>query len=729
MEGAAEGNHLAAAVLEGYGAEVTALEERLAVIQHKGTIREDIVGDVGLLKAEGLFVGLQAEEDAHGHGAVFRGQVGQRTAFVAAGAVEAIGGLDVGGIREVPHLLCAGDLLHLDIVIVGIRVAHTQLAIVITIAAPEHATILNVKAVVVANHLAAALNRGGALHAASVIVVQGLPLLGGEVLAVAVISHDGADTVGDQLWRVAEAISCGVQLAALGQKHGISDTGNHIHDLLGDIHLHNLIAIGGSAITQLAIPVAAPRPDGAVLLQSVVAAITAIYTALCVIIRRDLLHTGHGLAVVKVVDRHSAVHIVILQRAVGEDVDAGFVVAVYHKVVHVGEVQLLGRHIALAPAPEGTVTETGVIRTILIQILYILHLCGRRRIGDADHQLGGQIGAHKGGTKGGSTVLVLDELAVRTHFANVRVGGLPCDVPLGGGGRSKGQLQVVVRLLHGGDVDALLKRDALRRLHHGDGDGRGEVLAHGGAGGDNGGAHGHGVYGAVDIHGGHILIGTLVDHAGAGGILRGEHGRQLFGAAHGQAESVLVEGQALQRHTVGHMDGHVPVHGAVGIADAHHGAAGGHGGDEAGIADGDHVLIQGGVFQVGHQRRFHGGHFRQQLLCHAGVHGDLGLGQGDVGDGGVGVFQQEIVVVRTAIAFVELVVAGSIPVISSAIGIGPLTLGNIRPKGHIRRVTVQPAQCTGFILPQATEISVAVAINLLYIGGTGIDCMLFQIRL
>jgi len=110
MEGAAEGDKLAAAVLEGYGTEVIGLEERLAVIQHKGAIRENIVGDVGLLKAEGFLVGLQAEEDAHGHGAVFGGQVSQRTAFVAASAVEAIGGLDVGGIREVPHLLCAGDL-------------------------------------------------------------------------------------------------------------------------------------------------------------------------------------------------------------------------------------------------------------------------------------------------------------------------------------------------------------------------------------------------------------------------------------------------------------------------------------------------------------------------------------------------------------------------------------------------------------------------------------------
>ena len=110
MEGAAEGDHLAAAVLEGNGAEVIGLEERLAEIQHEGAIGENAIGDVGLLKAEGLLVGLQAEEDTHGHGAVFGGQVSQRTAFVAASAVEAIGGLDVGGIREVPHLLCAGDL-------------------------------------------------------------------------------------------------------------------------------------------------------------------------------------------------------------------------------------------------------------------------------------------------------------------------------------------------------------------------------------------------------------------------------------------------------------------------------------------------------------------------------------------------------------------------------------------------------------------------------------------
>ena len=110
MEGAAEGNHLAAAVLEGYGTEVIGLEERLAEIQHKGAIRENVVGDVGLLKAEGLLVGLQAEEDAHGHSAVFRGQVGQRTVFVAAGAVEAVIGLDEGGIPEIPHLPGAGDL-------------------------------------------------------------------------------------------------------------------------------------------------------------------------------------------------------------------------------------------------------------------------------------------------------------------------------------------------------------------------------------------------------------------------------------------------------------------------------------------------------------------------------------------------------------------------------------------------------------------------------------------
>ena len=110
MEGAAEGDKLAAAVLEGYGAEVIGLEERLAEVQHEGAVGENAIGDVGLLKAEGFLVGLQAEEDAHGHGAVLGGQVSQRTAFVAAGAVEAVIGLDEGGIREVPHLLCAGDL-------------------------------------------------------------------------------------------------------------------------------------------------------------------------------------------------------------------------------------------------------------------------------------------------------------------------------------------------------------------------------------------------------------------------------------------------------------------------------------------------------------------------------------------------------------------------------------------------------------------------------------------
>ena len=247
---------------------------------------------------------------------------------------------------------------------------------------------------------------------------------------------------------------------------------------------------------------------------------------------------------------------------------------------------------------------------------------------------------------------MLDELAVGGHLANLRVGGFPRDIPLGGGGRGDDQLQVVVRLLQGGDVEALLKGNALRRLHHGDGDGRGEVLAHGGAGGNDGGAHADGVYGAVDVHGGHVLIGALVDHAGAGGVRGGEHGGQLLGGAHGQAESVLVEGQALQRHAVGHMDGHVPVHGAVGIADPHQGTAGGHGGDEAGIADGDNALIQRGITQVGHQRRLHGRYLRQQLLCHAGVQSDLGFGQGDVGDGGVGNFNGkavEILTIRMAI--------------------------------------------------------------------------------
>ena len=110
MEGAAEGNHLAAAVLEGNGAEVIGLEERLAEIQHEVAIRENVVGDVGLLQVEGFLVGLQAEEDAHGHSAVFGGQVGQRTIIVAACAVEAIGCLDKGGVAEVPHLPGAGDL-------------------------------------------------------------------------------------------------------------------------------------------------------------------------------------------------------------------------------------------------------------------------------------------------------------------------------------------------------------------------------------------------------------------------------------------------------------------------------------------------------------------------------------------------------------------------------------------------------------------------------------------
>ena len=643
MEGAAEGNHLAAAILEGNGAEVTALEERLAVIQHEVAIRENIVGDVGLLQAEGLLVGLQAEEDAHGHGAVFRGQVGQRTVFVVAGAVEAVIGLDESNTIEIPDLPGAGDLPHLNVVIMVLRITYTQLSIVIAVTVgrfAKHAAVLHVEIVVVTDRLAAALYREGTLHTASTIIVQGLPLLGGEVSTVYIILFDGADTIGDQHRRGAEAFACAVQFTALGQEYGVIRSTDHVHDLLGDVHLHRLTASSGGAVAQLAILVVSPRPDGAVLLQGIVTAPRGRR----VITRGELLHAGHGLAVVKVIGRHGAVHPVVLQCAAGENVDAIFVIAVYRKVVHIGEVQPLGRHVALAPAPEGAVAEPSVIRIIIAEILYILHLGGRRRIGDADHQLGGQIGAHKGGAEGGGAVLMLDELAVRTHFADIRIGGLPCDVPLGGGGRGDGQLQVVVRLLHGGDVEALLERNALRRLHHGDGDGGGEVLAHGGAGGDDGGAHADGVYGTVPIHGGHALIGALVDHAGAGGVHRGEHGRQLLGAAHGQAEGVLVEGQALQRHAVSHVDGHVLVHGAVGVADAHQGAAGGHGGDKAGVADVDHALIQRGIAQVGHQRRFHGSHLRQQLLCHAGVQGDLGFGQGDVSDGGVGEFQQNICV-------------------------------------------------------------------------------------
>ena len=110
MEGAAEGDKLAAAVLEGYGTEVIGLEERLAVIQHEVAIRENIVGDVGLLKVEGLLVGLQAEEDAHGHSAVFRSQVGQLTIIVAACTVEAVIGLDEGNTIEIPDLPGTGDL-------------------------------------------------------------------------------------------------------------------------------------------------------------------------------------------------------------------------------------------------------------------------------------------------------------------------------------------------------------------------------------------------------------------------------------------------------------------------------------------------------------------------------------------------------------------------------------------------------------------------------------------
>ena len=261
-----------------------------------------------------------------------------------------------------------------------------------------------------------------------------------------------------------------IQLAALGQEYGVIKSNDHVHDRLGDVRLHRLTAISGGAVTQLSIHVIVPRPDGAVLLQGIVTALRGMR----VTTRAELLHAGHGLAVVKVVGRHGAVHIVVLQRTVGEDVDAIFDIAVYRKVVHIGEVQLLGGHVTVAPAPEGPVAEPGVIRTFIViiyEILYVLHPGGRRRIGDADHQLGGQIGAHKGGAEGGGAVLMLDELAIGTHLANVWVGGLPCDIPLGGGGRGKGQLQVIVRLLHGGDVEALRKGNALRRLHHSDGDG------------------------------------------------------------------------------------------------------------------------------------------------------------------------------------------------------------------------------------------------------------------
>ena len=60
----------------------------------------------------------------------------------------------------------------------GIRVAHTQLSIVIATATvvgvgsgTKYLAVLDIEAIVVTNHLAASLNRDGALHAASVIVV------------------------------------------------------------------------------------------------------------------------------------------------------------------------------------------------------------------------------------------------------------------------------------------------------------------------------------------------------------------------------------------------------------------------------------------------------------------------------------------------------------------------------------------------------------------------------
>ena len=192
-----------------------------------------------------------------------------------------------------------------------LRIAHTQLAIVVTVTVTsgcaKHAAVLNVEIVAVTKHLTTAPDRDGALHTSFGIVVQGLPLLGGKAPDVAVILGNSADAVGEQRWRGVEALSRAIQVSAHGQEHGVIISANHIHDLFGDVHLYRLTAIRGSTVAQLAIAVAAPCPDRTVLLQGVIAGVISSHS----------LHTGHRLSVVKGIGIHSAAHAVILQRTVG----------------------------------------------------------------------------------------------------------------------------------------------------------------------------------------------------------------------------------------------------------------------------------------------------------------------------------------------------------------------------------------------------------------------------
>ena len=164
----------------------------------------------------------------------------------------------------------------------GFRIAYAQLSTLVGTAAilidsdTKHLSILNIEVSVVTEHMTAALNRDGALHAASAIVIQRLPLLRGEELAIAVILCNSTDTIGKQHRDSAKIISRAIQSSVLRQEHGVITTGDHIHNCLRDIHLHNLIATGSSTVTQPAIPVVAPCPYGAVLLQRIIAATATI---------------------------------------------------------------------------------------------------------------------------------------------------------------------------------------------------------------------------------------------------------------------------------------------------------------------------------------------------------------------------------------------------------------------------------------------------------------------
>ena len=178
----------------------------------------------------------------------------------------------------------------------GFRITYTQLAIVVTVTVTsgcaKHAAVLHVEIVAVTKHMATALNGDSSSNITLLIMVQGLPLLGGKAPDVAVILGNSADAVGDQHRRAAEAISRTVQFTALGQEHSVIISTNHIHDLLGgDVHLHRLTMIGCGAVTQLSIAVAAPCPDRTVLFQGEITAF----------ISSHFLHAGHRLAVVEVI--------------------------------------------------------------------------------------------------------------------------------------------------------------------------------------------------------------------------------------------------------------------------------------------------------------------------------------------------------------------------------------------------------------------------------------------